>query len=127
MRPGADRHTHLPDPPTTGVTYPHRVSAGSNPSTRQSPLRVKIEHLSDPVLRHVARLPKVVPALVVLALLVLGALLRQVAGAICFAVCALLVGWLLYLSWPRLSPPERMMRGAVVLLLAAVTVVTAAS
>ncbi len=109
------------------MTYPRRVSACSNPSTRTSPLRVKIEHLSDPVLRRVARLPKVVPALVVLALLVLGALLRQVAGAICFAVCAVLVGWLLYLSWPRLSSAERMMRSAVLLLLVAVTVVTAAS
>lgn len=108
-------------------TYPHRVSDASRPSVRSSPVRVRVEHLSDPLVQRIAALPTLVPAVAVLALLVVGAIFRHVVGAICFGVCGLLVAWLLYLAWPRLTSLERMMRGAVLLLLAAITVVCATS
>jgi len=87
---------------------------------------VRAEHLSDPLLQRLAGLPKAAPVVAVLALLVVGVIFRGIVGTVCFGVCAVLVAWLLYLTWPRLSPVERMMRGAVLLLLVAVAVVCAA-
>ena len=52
-----------------------------------------------------------------------GAIVGGVVGFVLMGLAALAVAWLLYLSWPRLTSSERMMRGAVVLLAAALAVV----
>lgn len=106
--------------------YPRGVPVDERPSVRSSALRAKTEHLSDPLVQRLARLPKVAPLVAVIVLVVVGAVFRHVVGAVCFGVCAVLTGWLLYLAWPRLASVERMMRGATLLLLAAITVVCAA-
>jgi hypothetical protein len=61
-----------------------------------------------------------VPFLVVLALLVVGIVIGGAVGAAMLAVVALVVGWLLYLSWPRLTTSERLGRTAVLLLAVAI-------
>ncbi|TWP34042.1 DUF6703 family protein [Leekyejoonella antrihumi] len=96
------------------------------PSVQSSPLRVRAEHLSDPLIQRLARLPKATPVITVLVVMVIGVIFRHVVGAVCFGLCALLIAWLLYLAWPRLSPIERMMRAAMLLLLTAIAVVLAA-
>ena len=100
------------------------MSAPSRPSVRSSPFRVRVEHVSDPMLQRIARAPRAVPVLVVLALLVIGVAVRGVVGTVCFGVCALLVAWLLYLAWPRIQPIERMMRCSVLLLAVALAIVS---
>ena len=100
------------------------MSAPSRPSVSASPFRVRVEHASDPWLQRIARAPRAVPALVVLVMLVIGVVFRGVVGTVCFGLCALLVGWLLYLAWPRIEPMERMMRCSVLLLAVALAIVS---
>ena len=87
-------------------------------------LRESLENASAPLLRTIAALPRVVPFLVVLALMVAGALIPG-WGWVLVAVVTLFLAWLLVLGWPRLTSPERLMRVAVVALAAAITVTQA--
>ncbi|WP_446665647.1 DUF6703 family protein [Flexivirga sp. B27] len=100
------------------------MSASSRPTVSSSPLRVRVEHASDPLLQRLARAPRGLPVLAVLVLLVIGAVFRGVVGTVCFGLCALVVAWLLYLAWPRIEPIERMMRSSVLLLAIALAVVS---
>jgi len=68
-------------------------------------------------------LPRAVPFLLLLALLVVGVMIAGPVGFILMALGAVFVAWILYLSWPRLTSSERIMRSAV-LLLAAVMAIT---
>lgn len=102
-------------------------SPDAAPSVRVSAVRARIEHAGDPLLRRLAALPRWAPVAFVVALVVLGLILRGVGGAVCFGLLTLLLGWMLYLGWPRIEPLHRLMRGSVLLLAAAVTVVMAAS
>jgi len=68
-------------------------------------------------------LPRVLPFLAMLVLLVVGGFVGGSVGFALVGVAALFVGWLLYLSWPRLTSSEKLMRSAVVLLAAAMAVV----
>jgi len=77
---------------------------------------------------RLSRLPKLVPFLILLSLLVGGVLfggpLRQpVVGFVLMSLAALFVAWVLYLSWPRLTSSERVMRLAVLLLAVAMALV----
>lgn len=89
-----------------------------------SPLRESLETASAPALRTIASLPRPVPFLVVLALMVAGALIPG-WGWVLLAVVTLFLLWLLVLGWPRLTPPERLMRIAVVAIVLAITVTQA--
>lgn len=51
---------------------------------------------------------------IVVAVLVVGLLVRGPIGALAVGVLALFLGWLLTLSWPALAPPARLLRLAVV-------------
>jgi hypothetical protein len=88
------------------------------------PLRSRVEHAAYPVLERLNRLPRPVPFLVALALLVVGVLVPR-WGFLATAAVALVVASLVYLTWPRLTPPEKLMRLAVLALVTAVTVVQA--
>ncbi|XVX21690.1 DUF6703 family protein [Actinomycetota bacterium] len=77
-----------------------------------------------PLARRLATLPPIVPALVVLALLLLGAFVKPF-GWVFTAIVALFLVWMLALSWPRLTATERLMRVAVLFLVAAVAVTQA--
>ena len=61
-----------------------------------------------------ARLPRIVPFLVVFGLLIGGLLLQGVGGAIVLFVLAALLAILLFLAWPALPSPARTVRSAVV-------------
>ncbi|MEO6143659.1 MAG: DUF6703 family protein [Dermatophilaceae bacterium] len=86
-------------------------------------LRPSIERASLPVITRLSRLPRAVPFLIMLALLVAGVVTAGPVGFVLMAVAATFVGWILYLSWPRLSGTERIMRLAVLLLAIALAVV----
>lgn len=66
-----------------------------------------------------ARLPRIVPFLMVLGLLLAGLLLQGVAGAVLLLVLSALLGVLLYLAWPALPQQAKVVRLAVVVVLAA--------
>lgn len=85
-------------------------------------MRVRIEHASVPVLTRLATLPPWLPFLVMLVLILVGGWVGGAVGTVLIGLAALVVAWLLYLSWPRLTAPERMMRLAVLALVAAVAV-----
>lgn len=86
------------------------------------PFRRSVEQASRPALERLGRLPVWLPFLVLLLLLIGGGLLGGAVGWVLVGVAMAFILWLLYLSWPRLTPVERVMRIAVLLLFLAVTV-----
>lgn len=89
-----------------------------------SSFRASVERASLPVLTRLSSLPRVLPFLVVLALLV-GGILIPGWGWVLTALVALFLAWMLFLGWPRLTGVERLMRAAVVLLAVAITITQA--
>lgn len=81
-----------------------------------NPLRHSVESASLPLITTLNRLPKAVPFLLLLALLVTGVFVSGPVGFVLMILGAAFVGWVLFLSWPRLSGSERIMRLAVLLL-----------
>ncbi|HVD22457.1 MAG TPA: DUF6703 family protein [Lapillicoccus sp.] len=88
------------------------------------PFRSRVEHAAYPVLDRLERLPRVVPFLAVLVLIVVGILVPR-WGFVATALVAVAVAFLIYYTWPRLTQPERLMRLAVLALITAVAVVQA--
>ena len=89
------------------------------------PFRSRVEHAAYPVLDRLERLPRVIPFLAVIALIVVGIVVPR-WGFLASALVALGVAFLVYYTWPRLTLPERMLRLAVLALIVAITVVQAA-
>jgi hypothetical protein len=86
-------------------------------------VRQRIDHASLPLMTKLSRLPRLVPFLILLALLVGGVLIGGPAGFVLMALAVAFVAWVLYLSWPALSSSERIMRLAVLLIAVALAVV----
>jgi hypothetical protein len=86
-------------------------------------LRPTIERASLPMITRISSLPKAVPFLIMLALLVAGVLIGGPVGFVLMGLAASFVAWILFLSWPRLTSSERIMRFAVLLLAIAMAVV----
>jgi hypothetical protein len=86
-------------------------------------LRGRIDQASLPLMTKLTQLPRAVPFLVLLVLLVGGVFLQNAVGFVLMGLATLFVGWILYLSWPRLNGTERMMRSAVLLLAVAMVIV----
>ncbi len=76
-------------------------------------LRRRIELRAGPLLVLLARLPRVVPFLLVFALLLGGLLLGGVAGGVLLLVLAVLLALLVVVAWPALPPQGRVVRVAV--------------
>ncbi|KQX63735.1 hypothetical protein ASD06_11595 [Angustibacter sp. Root456] len=93
--------------------------------TESTGLRAAIEAASHPLLVRLAALPRAVPFVALLALLVVGVFVGGVVGVVCTALVALFVAWLMYLSWPRLTGVERLGRAAVLLIAVALVLVEA--
>lgn len=72
-----------------------------------------------------ARLPQGAVVLAFVVVMIVGLVFRGVVGTICFALVSLVLAWLLYLSWNQLRPIDRLARGAVLAVTAAVAVVLA--
>ncbi|HEY8821719.1 MAG TPA: DUF6703 family protein [Dermatophilaceae bacterium] len=88
-----------------------------------TPLRRSVERASLPLITRLNHLPKAVPFLLLLALLVAGVFISGSVGFVLMSLGAAFVGWVLFLSWPRLNGSERIMRLAVLLLAFALAVV----
>ncbi len=73
------------------------------------PFRSRVEHAAYPVLDRLERLPRFLPFIAVLALIVVGIAVPR-WGFLATALVALLVAFLIYYTWPRLTLPERLMR-----------------
>jgi hypothetical protein len=86
-------------------------------------LRSRVNQASLPLMTKLASLPKAMPFLLMVVLLVGGLLIPDPFGLVLRSLAALFVAWVLYLSWPRLTPTERIMRFAVLMLAAALAVV----
>jgi hypothetical protein len=91
-------------------------------------LRQRIDQASLPLMTRLSRLPRPVPFLILLGLLVGGLFSGTVLGLaalgfVLMGLAAAFVGWVLYLSWPRLTGSERIMRLAVLVLAIAMAVV----
>lgn len=72
---------------------------------------------------ELSRLPRLLPSLILLILLVAGVFISGPIGFVLMGLAALFVAWVLYLSWPRLNTTERVMRLAVLLLVVAMAVI----
>jgi hypothetical protein len=90
-----------------------------------SSLRESFERVSLPALTFLSRLPRAVPFLAILGLILAGALLPG-WGWLLIALVVAILTWILLLAWPRLTTAERLMRVAVIVLMVAVTVTQAA-
>jgi hypothetical protein len=72
--------------------------------------RGAVERRSAPVLVWLTTRPKLLLPLLSLALLVGGFALPPVIGVALLAVLFVVVGWLVYLSWPALQPGGKVIR-----------------
>ncbi|KUG51496.1 hypothetical protein AVL62_09150 [Serinicoccus chungangensis] len=106
---------------STSEPSPDREAPGA--TAAPGPVRSAVERASRPALLQLARLPVWLPFLALLLLILGGGILGGTAGWILVGVALAFVGWLFYLSWPRLTGVERLMRVSVLLLFLAVTVV----
>lgn len=85
--------------------------------------RSRLEHASAPWVERLNALPRPVGPAVLVLLLLVGILAPRPWGGVAFLVVSAFVGWLLFLTWQRLTLPERLMRVAVMALALAVAVV----
>lgn len=85
--------------------------------------RSRVEHASAPWVERMNAVPRPVSFGVLVALLAVGILVPRPWAGVAFLVVAAFVGWLLFLTWQRLTLPERLMRAAVLVLTLAVAVV----
>lgn len=107
--------SHPPQPRPEPASAPDE---GAGPG----PFRYAVEQRSLPALTRLARLPVWLPFLVLLATMLLGGFLGGAVGWVLVGLALSFILWLLYLSWPRLTTVERLMRLTVLLLFAVVTV-----
>ena len=89
-----------------------------------SSLRESFERASLPALTYISSLPRFVPFLAILGLVIAGLLIPGWGWGLIVLV-VLLLAWIGALAWPRLSMPERMMRVAVVVMMAAIAITQA--
>jgi hypothetical protein len=85
--------------------------------------RSRVEHASAPWVERMNAVPRPVALGVLVVLLAVGIFAPRPWAGIAFLLVAAFVGWLLFLTWQRLTMPERLMRAAVLLLTLAVAVV----
>lgn len=85
--------------------------------------RSRVEHASAPLAERVNSVPRPLFLGGLVVVLLVGVFAPAPWGGIAFALVTVLVAWLLYLTWPRLTVPEQLMRLAVLTLAAAVTIV----
>jgi hypothetical protein len=92
------------------------------PGAGPRPVRTAIDRASAPALIRLSKLPKIVPFVVMLAVLVAGIFIGGIVGFLLILLAVLFLGWLLYLGWPGLTMPERLMRLAVIVLAAGLAI-----
>jgi hypothetical protein len=89
-----------------------------------SSLRESFERASLPALTFLSGLPRFVPFVVILGLVVTGLFIPG-WGWVLIAFVVLLLTWIALLAWPRLTMPERLMRVAVIVMMGAIAITQA--
>ncbi len=89
-------------------------------------LRQSVERRSAAPLAYLRQLPALVPALVLAGLLVAGLAVRGPVGAAALCCLAAALGWLAFVSWPRLASGGRLGRAAAIACLLVLAAVQAA-
>jgi hypothetical protein len=87
-------------------------------------LRESIQRASLPVVERLNALPRFVPFLVILGLMVAGLFVPGWGWALLALVVFFLL-WTLYLAWPAMDGIQRMMRLTIVLIAVAITLTQA--
>lgn len=85
--------------------------------------RSRLEHASYPWVERLNAVPRPAAVAALVLLLAVGIFAPRPWGGIAFLIVSAFVGWLLFLTWQRLTMPERLMRTAVLVLAVAVAVV----
>ena len=85
--------------------------------------RSRLEHASVPWVERLNAVPRPAALGVLVVLLAVGVFAPRPWGGIAFLIVSVFVGWLLFLTWQRLTLPERLMRTAVLVLTLAVAIV----
>ena len=75
-----------------------------------SGIRQTVERISARPLFFLVHLPKWVPMVVALGLLITGFIVRGPGGAAALLLVAVFLGWLAYMSWPRINTSGRVIR-----------------
>ena len=115
-RPGVRGPRGPQDRGRTGSGNSGRGSTPASGSGGQPPMTA-FQRASLPFLLFLTRLPRWLTVVVLSVLLVLGIIQTGSLawlGALILTVLALFFAWLLALSWPRISPSGRLLRGLVV-------------
>jgi hypothetical protein len=73
-------------------------------------LREQVARLSAPVLRWLSQRPKVLLPLLSVVLLIGGLASPPAVGVVLLLALLLVVSWLVYLSWPVIEGPARLVR-----------------
>jgi hypothetical protein len=90
----------------------------SAPASPSRSLRRQVEHASLPVMARLHALPRLVTPLATLVLIVVGAFAPIPVALVAFGLLFLFVAWIAYLSWPVVPGSGRVMRLAMLLLIA---------
>lgn len=117
--PDADhqRRDHAHDgPPEQAHPHPH-AGEDTEVGPRSTGLRHTVERASLPVLERAARGPRWLPFVVLFGLILGGSVLGGGVGLALVLLGLVIVLWMLYLTWPHLRAPERLMRVAVLAVL----------
>lgn len=85
--------------------------------------RSRVEHASAPLVERMNAVPRAVGLVILVGLLAVGMFAPSPWSGIAFLIVSAFIGWLLFLTWERLTRPERLMRMAVLALALAVTIV----
>ena len=85
--------------------------------------RSRVEHASAPWVERMNAVPRAVALGVLVLVLAVGILAPSPWSGIAFLVVTAFVAWLLFLTWERLTLPERVLRVAVLVLALAVAIV----
>lgn len=73
---------------------------------------------------RLSTLPRAIPFLALLALMVAGILVPG-WGWVLLALVVLFLGWIAYLTWPQLDTTNRIMRGTIILFAVGITITRA--
>lgn len=79
-----------------------------------SPIRSKLERRSATLLVFLHRLPRWVPFVLMLGLLVAALLLKGVLAAVFLVLLCVVLAWLAFVSWPMLRAADRVFRVATI-------------
>jgi hypothetical protein len=85
--------------------------------------RSRVEHASAPLVERMNAVPRAVGLVVLVVVLAIGMFAPSPWSGVAFLLVSAFVAWLLFLTWQRLTLPERLLRMAVLALALAVTIV----